>query len=251
MSDIRIVRSEKDSIIVFKSVLGNEIPLYEFPPLLTPRCEICQAPTSLKYCRYHKSLEMNGFPRLIKSIDILGYYSTDFEGNPKNPLTKLIQKVKKEYIEEEIINIFTKVIKFRIKERVLDFNLITYVPSREKHLSLKKISLEVSRDYKLKLIPSEEFIILKNIGLTRDISDYYKRKEFVNEKFKKKDSIETDLNISGKLLIIDDIINTGWTVSKIASILKEIFPNLSTIEVFCLGKVLPKGKILNSNLTFK
>ncbi len=251
MSDIRIERNDKDSIIVFKNVLGNEIPLYEFPALLTPRCKICQTPTSLKYCRYHKSLESKGLPRLIESIEIIGYYSTDFEGNPENSLTQLIQKVKKEYVEEEINTIFAKVIKFIIREKNLNFDLITYVPSREGHLSLKKISKEISKDNNLKFILSGNLINFKKIGLTRDISDYNKRKEFVNKKFHKKDTIQRDTTISGKLLIIDDLINTGWTVSRIATILKNIIPNISLIKVLCLGKVLPKGKILNSNLKFK
>ena len=58
--------------------------------------------------------------------------------------------------------IFTAIIEFILEENGTDLNLITYIPSREKHNALKIIATNLSERLNLNLIPSENLIRLEN-----------------------------------------------------------------------------------------
>lgn len=250
MPEYLISRDKENQLIINKIIDNIEIPLYKFPALPLQRCEICNYPTTLLFCRYHRPFEFYNFPRIIESVNIIGYYSTDFKGKAQNQLTKLIQLIKKDVVKDEIVKLFSDIIIFILNEKKLKLDLLTYIPSRIEHKFLKRIAELLSSNLNLKIIPSEELIDFQSIALTRDTKDYFERKNLIEKKFLKNEKVKQNNNFEGNILILDDLINTGWTISRIASIIKDCLPKINNVYGFCLGRIIPKSQIMKYNLKF-
>lgn len=182
-------------------------------------CRICGYPLKNdEICNHHQGLEKLNLDYLIQFV---GYYQTDFNGNPLNKFTKRIIKMRiaegEKYYQELffILNSLFKTIKKKV-----NIKWGSWVPTSNNLLLRIAQNLILSNN----LIMINPLEIIETDDLLNRIDD---KEEYVKKKYKLNDSynpkiykvINNDIGV-----IFDDLLHTGYTIGRIFEIFQEFHP---------------------------
>lgn len=186
---------------------------------LQSRCKICGYPLKdEEICNHHQGLENLNLNYLIHFV---GYYQTDFNGNPMNKFTKRIIKMRLaegEKYYQELLLILNSLFKTIKKKHNIKWG--SWVPTSNNLLLKVARNLILSNNLIL-INPLEIIEIDDQINGIENKEDYVKKKYKLNEKYNPKiyRLINNDTGI-----IFDDLLHTGYTIGRIFKIFQEFQP---------------------------
>ena len=222
--------------------------LRTYPPLPEKRCPVCMSSKYLKSC--HRGF-LNESNNLIPSkLMIAGYYKKDEVDRLTEDFWKARSLPRASY-STETPQILEAVARLIIQSSNLNYTHTFCIPSiRNKLLPL--IAKNVSKTLGIKFLNPDEWIN-HNVALhekkhVREIDVFNKRNKLISELYKPLEKLENKLK-DAKILLFDDLVQTGLTMNRIGNILVGYgaqiihgFAWLRAIE----GRILDFSQIGNS-----
>jgi len=218
-SKLRIEITPSRGFVLFRKTNGEWQEYYSIGGPIQKRCRICGYPLAENQnCNHHKGLEKLKFDY---SVYFVGYYETNFNGNPLNIFTKRIIDMRiaegKKYYDELFL-ILDSLFKLISKKQTITWG--SWVPSRNKILLKVAYNLLLRNNIN---IVKPDAIIKTDYHLDR-ISD---KRNYVLDKYqlRKIYNPQTSQIIENKSgIIIDDIMHTSHTLGRIFEIFNNFNP---------------------------
>lgn len=199
----------KRSIYYLKNII-NEILNVIFPP--EDKCIVCGSD-------YYTGICINCYNKIKRVCEIDNYVSFGYYGGS---LKKLILdfKYKNNYLAGEVIS---ELLVDLIKTKKIKFDIITFIPLTKKKERIRGFnqSLFIAKYLSMKLEkPYLELLIKERENKEQKTLEKHERRKNVENiyklKYRNKNSIEDKI-----ILLIDDVITTGYTIDKCEEILIE------------------------------
>lgn len=231
---IRVIELPTGALVIQKIENNTWKKDFSISPIEQNICSTCGHPISPhEVCSYHS--ELSGLP-IEFSLCYGGYYQSDLNHKPLNEYSKRIQYFNTKDIDL-ILNILIK--RWNTLPDKRDYHWITTIPTRNK--AMPKLAKLFAKQFELLYIPSEALFNYTSIKSIRYEKKKITRKQLIKDKY----SINlpklhnTKSRISGNCVIMDDVLNTGATISYIMRLLNK---NLTLSKVKGLVFARTKGK---------
>ncbi len=207
-------------------------------------CPVCFYPQdpSIK-CRHHPGLE-----NITTGLEItIGhFYKLDFNGNPLNWYSKKLKTIS-EYPYKFSHNLFKGILTHRIKKSGWDVKKIkfaTMVPTNNHQM------LELFRELAVRLKihwidPDLLFIAEKPIEFQEDRGKYVERKYKIANSATRALSEVNAKNKEDAVLLFDDVLSSGFTISRIMELLSDF--QITQFKVVVVGRTI-KRSLLKTKL---
>lgn len=219
----------------------NGVKITKLPSLESSRCEICQAPKKFTtLCNFHLPFVRHGLPATPEKLFCLGYYKYNHKLSLADVFTQLILNMKHNNNYNHLIKLIGISLAYIISIHNFKFDFVTYVPSfKSKSLLNHELSKNIGKFLNVSVLDPKNWLIEKKIELGIIDIPLSERRNFVEKLFQKKSN-----NIFDKknVLIIDDILISGESMGRVASIVRD----LGAKKVF--GAVLARSKLKNERI---
>lgn len=212
---------ENNKIVVFQKMGSITQKLREYTRIPNDACPICCAPNSLSSC--HNSFMSNSSELIPSKLISIGFYDKQLACRLTEDFWRVRASSGEYYtIEAKILEAAALLIINDMKE---NFTHLFHIPSREnKKMLLKQISRRIASKLDLFYLESKDWInhdnVLHQEIHVRKTKNSVSRRELVNQLYIPKYDLLNDLH-DAKILLIDDIVQTGLTMNRIGSILKK------------------------------
>ena len=231
---IRVIELPTGALVIQKIENNTWKKDFSISPIEQNICSICGHPISPhEVCSYH--FELSDLP-IEFSLCYGGYYQSDLNHKPLNEYSRRIQYFNTKDIDL-ILNILIK--RWNTLPDKNDYHWITTIPTRNK--AMPKLAKLFARQFELLYIPCEDLFNYTSIKSIRYEKKKITRKQLIKDKY----SINlpklqnTKSRISGNGVIMDDVLNTGATISYILELLNN---HLTLSKVKGLVFARTKGK---------
>jgi len=214
--EVRVIELPTGALVIQKEVEGTWKRDFSISPIELHICLTCGHPLSPEEdCTYHNEF-------INSSIDFSlcygGYYQSDLKNKPLNEYSKRIRQFNPNDIE-----LFLKILIIRwetIHDKE-DYNWITIVPS--KNDNMPRLAELFAERYGLLYIVWEDLFHYTPIKSIRYLRRKKNRRQLIKDKYRINlpNLQKIKNNISGNGIIMDDVLNTGMTMSYILSLLVE------------------------------
>jgi len=205
---------------VFQRYGNIEQIIRSYPRLPQDVCDVCCAPRDLLNC--HRGFITNKDELIPSKLLVVGYYQ-------KQGIDRLTEDVwKTRSSSNDFYNLSARIMealaKLTLVETSESYSHIFLIPSRSgKKTLLAKITEKISNEFNLELLRADDWLYynkeLHNQVHIREVTDFKKRMKLVLELYKPKNDIPYSIGNS-RIILIDDIIQSGLTMNRIGSILK-------------------------------
>jgi len=232
----RLIKFQDGAIVIQKKENKSWETDFTISPLSDNICPKCGHPLlKNQSCKFHSELKS------ISSAFSLcygGYYQTDLNFKPLNEYSRRIQNFKN---NSNYIEIFYKILKYRWNNSKdeIDYSWMTLVPTRNKNMEI--LTEIIASKLNLNYLHWENVFKYFPIGSVKYERNKKKRKNLVTNKYKLNlDNInKTKIDLSLPGVIMDDIFNTGMTMSYIINLIsKKTIP--TKIKGLVLARTLGK-----------
>lgn len=231
---VRVIKLPTGALVIQKKEENIWKRDFSISPIEKNLCSICGHPLPLdKECTYHT--ELLDLP-IDFSLCYGGYYQSDLKNKPLNEYSKRIRQFNTKDIE-----LFLKILikRWESLPDKDDYNWITIVPSKNKNIP--RLARLFAERYDLLYIAWKNIFHYTPIKSIRYIRRKMTRRQLVKDKYSiNLPSLQKTKNkITGNGIIMDDILNTGTTISYILRLLAEHI-DLSKVKGLTLART--KGK---------
>ncbi len=217
--NLKIEMTPSQGYVLSKKINEKWEVYYTISGPIQKGCKICGYPLKNdEECAHHQGLERLELNYLIQFV---GYYQTDYTGNPLNKFTKRIIKMRiaegQKYYQELFLILNTL---FKNIKKKINIKWGSWVPTSNQ--LLLRIAQNLILDNNLIMVNPLEIIETDNqINRIEDKENYVKIKYKLKDSYNPKISqvINNDIGI-----IIDDLIHTGYTIGRIFEIIQEFHP---------------------------
>lgn len=228
----------------FSSLKRRQIEILRFPELANQKCEICLAPNRQTLtCGQHTPFIRHGLPETPKKVVGLGYYYYRRRLSLANVLTRIIMDAKKDPTRNEVLELLGIALGFFVKNKRIECDSLTFVPSfRSRSILNHLVSSSLSTYLDLPLRTPEEWLLDKITEVGVIDLPLNKRRDFVTNLFEAK--MEEQIFEGEKVLLFDDILASGETLSRNAFILRELGAKTITGAVLARSISKPPRKMI-------
>jgi len=211
---------QSGKIIVYQMKGEIKQILRTYPPLPEKRCPICMSSKYLESCHRGFLSESNNL--VPSKLMIAGYYKKDEVDRLTEDYWK-VRSLSTAGYSTETPQILEAVARLIIKSSNLIYTHIFCIPSRRnKKELLPLIAKNVSKTLGIKFLNPDEWInhnaALHEEKHVKEVDDFNKRNKLISELYKPFKKLENKLK-DAKILLFDDLVQTGLTMNRIGTIL--------------------------------